>query len=524
MKKYWQIISVVILGILIRLYNLTSISLWHDEAFSALLIKYNWGEMMYRIGLDVHPPAYYIVLRLWHYVFSDALWSLRGMSVFFGILTIVAVYGLVKTSFKSEKAAILAALFVALSPFQIQYVTEARMYTMGAFFTVLAAYFLVKALQLQRFVFSDKQLNMPNLPEDITAHRLSVVYYLAFALSTAVMIYAHYYLLFSAAFLCLYALIYHIKHYGFAFKKYGLLIISYVIIAVSYAPWLKVFIFQYKQVGAGYWIPPMDRWSIPATLWQMLLGIGVDVNNPTTQKMLVLASLFTLFLIYKFLRKIDQFEKWLVMLGLVAPFMGAIMFYLLAQVKGSSSSVYLVRYFLYSSSFYSILLAVWLSQIRYKWLINTLVIVYATVNVYTVWHYWSELNVKTRPGMAKAAEYLQSSVEEKHKIYIGSSFEFFNYKYYNRTPVKPKLYSGGNSEVKNLPHFAGTAILTNQDLQPDFNSEVKNGDTVWLLWTNGFGGSKPEVPVNWTLLSEQVYPEVRPYLGSNIYVDMYKVN
>lgn len=524
MKKYFGLVSIFAGGLLLRFWNLTSISLWHDEAFSALLIKYSWGEMMYRIGLDVHPPMYYIFLRFWHYIFGDALWSLRGMSVFFGIMTVVAVYALVNTAFKNKTAALLAALFVALSPFQIQYVTEARMYTMGAFFTVLAAYFLVKALQYQREVFSDERLNMPNLPQDIANHRAAMAYYVGFALSCAVMIYTHYYLLFSAAALCFYGLVYHVSHYGSRFKRYGLLLMSFVIIAVSYLPWLKTFMFQYRQVGAGYWIPPMDRWSIPSTLWQMLLGIGIDVGNPTTQKMLVAVTLFTLFVLYKFIRRTDFYEKWLVVAGLVAPFAGSVLFYALAQAKGSNSSVYLVRYFLYASSFYAIALAVWLSHVQTKWLMKCLVVAYAAVNLYTVYHYWAELKVSTKPGMAAAAEYLKMNVEPHHKIYVGSSFEFFNYKYYNQTLVRPLLYSGGNTEVHNLPHFAGTAILTNEDLQPNFNTNVKNGDTIWLLWTNGFGGSKPETPANWTLVDQKEYPEVRPYVGTVIYVDMYKVN
>jgi hypothetical protein len=31
--------------------------------------------MMYRIGLDVHPPLYYITLRFWHYLFGDGIKS-----------------------------------------------------------------------------------------------------------------------------------------------------------------------------------------------------------------------------------------------------------------------------------------------------------------------------------------------------------------------------------------------------------------------------------------------------------------
>src|SRR5258708_32326516 len=125
MKKYLPLIIILILGTALRFYHNLNISMWHDEAFSALMIRYPWSEMFYRLGLDVHPPMYYIFLRLWHYVFGDSMLSLRGFSILFGVGTIWATFLLVKIAFKSQKTALWAAFFVALSPFQLQYVTEA---------------------------------------------------------------------------------------------------------------------------------------------------------------------------------------------------------------------------------------------------------------------------------------------------------------------------------------------------------------------------------------------------------------
>ncbi|PIR96320.1 MAG: hypothetical protein COT92_01760, partial [Candidatus Doudnabacteria bacterium CG10_big_fil_rev_8_21_14_0_10_42_18] len=81
-----------------------------------------------------------------------------------------------------------------------------------------------------------------------------------------------------------------------------------------------------------------------------------------------------------------------------------------------------------------------------------------------------------------------------------------------------------NTEVKNMPHFAGTAILTNEDLLPDFNQNVVRGDSVWLVWTNGFGGEKPATPENWNKIKEESFAEVRPYVGTYVYVTEYRVN
>ena len=125
--------------------------------------------------------------------------------------------------------------------------------------------------------------------------------------------------------------------------------------------------------------------------------------------------------------------------------------------------------------------------------------------------------------MAAAADFLNKNVEPQHKIFVGSSFQFFNYKYYNKTSVKPLLFTDGNY-THNLPHFAGTAILTDDDLVLNFANSTRHGDTIWLLWTNGFGGTKPNVPKNWTQIDEKGFAEVRPYVGTWVIVTEYKVN
>src|SRR4051812_3457417 len=103
MKKYLPLTLILLAAAFFRLYHNFDISIWHDEAFSALLIRYPWHEMFQRLAVDVHPPMYYIALRLWHYAFGDTVMSLRGFSVFFGVLSVWAMWLFVRTAFKSEK-------------------------------------------------------------------------------------------------------------------------------------------------------------------------------------------------------------------------------------------------------------------------------------------------------------------------------------------------------------------------------------------------------------------------------------
>lgn len=494
-KTNWALLSVAAGGFILRLWHLTSISLWHDEAFSALLIKYSWGEMMYRIGLDVHPPMYYIFLRFWHYIFGDSLFALRGMSVLFGVATIIATYYFVNYVFNNRRAALIAALLVAVNPFQAQYVTEARMYTMGAFFAIAGALALVAALRTKK-----------------------AWYYFWFVLCSAIMLYTHYYLIFMVAALGLYGLWHTFRENKFAVKKYWQIVLSGILIGASFLPWLKIFLFQLRQVGAGYWIPPMDLWSIPRTLWELLIKIAEP-----SKLLMVLTTLLTLWIIIRVIRKYQQPEKWLILGSFAAPFLGAILFLIAAKIQGENSSVYLVRYFIFCSSFYLILVALFLNSIVVRQLVILFSAILIALNLFAIGYYWQQLDVVNKPGMAAAAKFLQANVESTQKIFVGSSFEFFNYKYYNQTSVRPLLYTD-NHHVHDLPHFAGTAILAEEDLVLNFQSATTKDDTVWLLWTNGFGGSKPQVPANWTQIDEKGFAEVRPYVGTWVIVTEYKVN
>lgn len=511
--RHWQLLTITLGGLGLRLYNLTAISLWHDEAFSALLIKYSWGEMFYRIGLDVHPPMYYIFLRIWHYIFGYSLFSLRAMSVFFGAATILVGYLFIKELFNNRTAGLITALLIAVNPFQVQYVTEARMYTMGAFFAVLGAYVLVKALRLQKHVYEN------SLKVTWKQRKTFLTYYLLFIISCATMMLTHYYLLFSVAALGLYGIWYHMRHYGFTLKHYGWLVLSGILILVSFTPWLKWFLYQFKQVGAGYWIPPMDFWSIPRTLYEMM----VKIAEPSKWLMAML-TLLILIATWKVIKKYTEPEKWLILALFFAPFGGAILFLIMAKLNGQSSSVYLIRYFIFASTFLVGIIALYLNSLLIKQVRNVIVTLIVIVNIFAIGYYWHGLNIGERKGMAAASTYLNANVTPDDELIVGSSFEFFNYKYYNRTAVRPLLYSGGQTDIKSMPHYAGTAILTNEDLLPDFNSINNKGGTAWVIWTNGFGGTQPSVPNNWVEVDEKGFAEVRPYVGTWVIITQYKIN
>lgn len=511
MKKTWfWLVLILLIGTVLRLYNFASISLWHDEAFSALLIKYPWHEMFYRIGLDVHPPIYYIALRLWSYLFGDGLEALRGFSVFFGVGTVYAVYLFVKTAFKNTHLALAAAFLIAINPFQIQYVTEARMYTFGAFFLVMSAYFAVRALEAQKKYFEYKE----QFKETAGAVANAVwLHWFLFAVCTSVILYTHYYLFFSALAIGLFVIYYLFKNYRLQLSRYRYAIAAYLIVFISYIPWLKTFVFQFSQVQENYWIPKIFLWSVPITNWRMLAGVGADANKLTTQVLLIAAMLFSLFVLYKLIRRKDLEYKNMVLFGLAIPFFGA----LALSIK---QSIYLDRYFLFAAIFYTIALCMFIFNLHNH---KTRIILFCIITLLSLSNFvksWQDTNIKNNPGMSAAAKFLNANVASDDLLLVGSSFEFFNFKYYNKTPQRALFYAPGIKQVSDLPHFSGTAILTDEDLLHNLNA-VRKGQIVWILWTNAFGGTKPEVPASIEEVTEYGWNDVRPYPGTTIFVTEY---
>lgn len=492
----FTLLFTLIISAVLRFYNNTAVALWHDEAFSALYIKYSWGEMIHRIILDVHPPLYYFLLRIWNYVFGWGLFSLRSFSIIFGVLTVWAGYKLVYYSLKDKRLALLAALLLAINPFQIQYSLEARMYTLGTFLALYSSYVLAKALE------NNKTKN-----------------WIWYGILVSACMYTHYYLIFTVIAQVLYVAHYIIKNRLINFQKQGILlkaVLSYILSIILYLPWIKPLLIQITRVQQSYWIPPMDKWAIPGTIWKMTFG-GQGINHTT----LIISTLVTLFILLYYVFKTSGIAKWHIFYGLTIPFVGA----LLLSLK---TAIYLDRYFVFASLYLAILLSITMQNIGAKKLKTLLVILLVFASLFAFFKNWKDLDVKNlffersenrKPGIAAAAEYLNSTATNKDKIVVGSSFIFFTFKYYNHTGVAPLLYSTGSLET--IPHFSGTAILTNNDLILNYDNFEKN-QIIWLLWTTGFGGNKPNVPGNWTLISDRSFADTPGFKGE-IFVTSYQI-
>src|SRR3990167_4049346 len=146
--KYLQaLLGITILGFILRIYSLSSQSIWMDESFS-MNAAYEILEKgiplldsgaFYGLGylLHLYLMAFFILL------FPD-VWGARFLSVIFGTLTIPLAYYFAKTVFdetfseKGSNKGFLFAVIIAFSTIEIAWSRQARMYSQLQFFFLLS--------------------------------------------------------------------------------------------------------------------------------------------------------------------------------------------------------------------------------------------------------------------------------------------------------------------------------------------------------------------------------------------------
>ena len=143
---------VLLLAIGLRLFRLDGHSLWFDEALSVLIGRLALRQVLTGAAGSSHPPGYYLLLHLWQAGgMGTNDWLLRYPSVVASMLSVALAYRVAGLMF-DRRTGLLAALGVTLSPFQVYYAQEARMYAMATALTLGAAWCFVRMVRKPRAV------------------------------------------------------------------------------------------------------------------------------------------------------------------------------------------------------------------------------------------------------------------------------------------------------------------------------------------------------------------------------------
>ena len=127
---------ILVLAAWLRFYHLSHQSLWSDEGNSAALIRHDLIEIARRTAFDIHPPLYYWLLKGWVALFGDSELGLRSLSAVLGV-GVVYLIGVLGSHLFKTRVGLTAAFIAALSPLQVYYAQEARMYMLLTFLSSL---------------------------------------------------------------------------------------------------------------------------------------------------------------------------------------------------------------------------------------------------------------------------------------------------------------------------------------------------------------------------------------------------
>jgi uncharacterized membrane protein len=121
----------------LRLSHLSSYSLWYDEVFSLVVARSQWSDLFRQVILDrIHPPLFYVLLKLWIAATGTSVRDLRLFSVFFSTLALVPLWDIMRR-IKLTTGLRLALLFaIACNPFLVLYSQEVRMYSLLFFLSI----------------------------------------------------------------------------------------------------------------------------------------------------------------------------------------------------------------------------------------------------------------------------------------------------------------------------------------------------------------------------------------------------
>jgi mannosyltransferase len=131
-------LGIVVLGLVLRLWELGGQSFSWDEGFSVRWAAAPLFEMIAETQReDFNPPLYYALLHGFIAVFGSSEFSLRLFSALAGTAAIACVY-FVARSMRGPRAGLIAAFLFAGAAYQIRYAQDARCFALLVFLSALA--------------------------------------------------------------------------------------------------------------------------------------------------------------------------------------------------------------------------------------------------------------------------------------------------------------------------------------------------------------------------------------------------
>jgi hypothetical protein len=342
-------ILLLILFIALRFYQMTAFSLWGGEAFTMIGVQQSWREMFDYIVADiVHPPLFYILLKLWIIIGGESLFWLKLFPVISGAAVVIPFLLLCRELKFRLFEVNLALLLVAVNGYMIHYAQELRMYSLFMFLAVCSYWLFIRY-----FTSSGRAVDQLLL--------LTVVNLLA--------IYTHYYGWVVVGMEFLFLLIWRrqkLVDFGF----------SMLFLLLCFAPWAYLVLQEARSIGG---LEQNLNW-IPKPGLTDILNLYATFNGPLGNRYvklfgLALFGLPVLIWGWQLIRAGFREQKeglvrfsWLALLA----FLPVMALFVVSQRM--DQAVWIDRYFIFIAIPYMMLVATAVFQIKPRWLRHSWVV------------------------------------------------------------------------------------------------------------------------------------------------------
>lgn len=203
---------------------------WGDEGFSIRLAQMGLVEMINATATDVHPPLYYILAQILYRIGGNhgAVYHLSALLPYMGSLIVACT--VVEKIWGATTAFVLVTMS-SLMKNAVIYNVEVRMYSLSAFFVLVAYVYLYKIIS-------------QNKGKD----------WIIFCVASLSAAYSHYYALIAVAFF--YVMLIPLSMKRAIVKR---VIATYIGTILAYAPWLSILIKSFERTADSWWLTSIPK-------------------------------------------------------------------------------------------------------------------------------------------------------------------------------------------------------------------------------------------------------------------------
>jgi hypothetical protein len=123
--------TLITVYIALRFWHLADSCLWFDEIFSVHAAVHPWNEILSFVALDlVHPPLFYLLLKLWIGVGGESIFWLRAFSVLFSAISIFPLIAFQRELKLNRSIQAISLCLLLVNGSLLKYSQEVRMYSL----------------------------------------------------------------------------------------------------------------------------------------------------------------------------------------------------------------------------------------------------------------------------------------------------------------------------------------------------------------------------------------------------------